>query len=190
MKIRFKKQMIYWANIILLTVNITFFVFFFSSGEEKIRENKNNFSNEFMAKELGFSDGQSEKMAKADEEVQYKYQIILKLLCQNRYRLLNELAKPYPSETEMENIAELTGFLHRALKVQTIEHLMNIKKICTAEQTGRLNNFFMEILEMEHYCPLCKEKCSVNKKRERYPVFFPYDHEAEKRMREQLNVSQ
>lgn len=89
----------------------------------------------------------------ADREIQYKYQIVLKLLCQNRYRLLNELAKPYPSEIQMDSLAEMIGFLHRALKKQTIEHLMNIKKTCTPEQTGRLNDIFRQMLDMDHYCP-------------------------------------
>ena len=187
MKIEFKKQLIYWANIILLTVNVTFFIFLFPAGKDEIpTRSETELSNEFIKNELGFTDGQFQLLMDADREIQYKYQIVLKLLCQNRYRLLNELAKPYPSEIQMDSLAEMIGFLHRALKKQTIEHLMNIKKTCTPEQTGRLNDIFRQMLDMDHYCPFCKEKCSVTQKNERYPVFFPYDHEAEAKMMEQL----
>lgn len=110
----------------------------------------------------------------------------MKLLCQNRYRLLNELAKPYPSEIQMDSLAEMIGFLHRALKKQTIEHLMKHQKNLYSGTNGPSERHFQTNAGYGHYCPFCKEKCSVTQKNERYPVFFPYDHEAEAKMREQL----
>lgn len=38
MKIEFKKQLIYWANIILLTVNVTFFFSCFRQAKMKSRQ--------------------------------------------------------------------------------------------------------------------------------------------------------
>lgn len=187
MKIQFKKQLIYWANIILLTLNITFLVYSFSYDRKTQEVNDTEISNEFIMQELEFTSEQIRQMNEVDQNIQYKYQLVLKLLCQNRYGLLHELSKPYPSELELDSIAETIGFLHRALKKQTIEHLLNLKKICTNEQSEQLNIIFRRVLEMDRYCPLCNEKCSFRKKNERYPVFFPYDHEAEKKMKEQLN---
>ena len=85
MKIEFKKQLIYWANIILLTVNVTFFIFLFPAGKDEIpTRSETELSNEFIKNELGFTDGQFQLLMDADREIQYKYQIVLKLLCQNR----------------------------------------------------------------------------------------------------------
>ncbi len=187
MKSSFKKQLIYRGNLILLMVNTAFFIFLFLGNTSVNTEQQVDFSNEFLREELNFTDEQYREITEMDREAQQKYQIVLQLLCQNRYRLLNELAKPYPSVQEMQGIAENVGFLHRALKVQTIEHLMHIKKVCTPEQTGKLNKIFLEILDMDHYCPFCKQKCTREEKNRRYPVFFPYDREAEKKMQEQLN---
>lgn len=186
MKSSFKKQLIYRINLILLMVNTAFFIFLFLGNTSAPSEKQVDFSNEFLREELDFTQEQYQKITNMDQEAQQKYQIVLKLLCQNRYRLLNELAKPFPSVEEMQKIAENVGFLHRALKVQTIDHLMNIKKVCTPEQTGKLNKIFLEILDMDHYCPFCKQKCTADEKNKRYPVFFPYDEEAEMKIQEQL----
>ena len=134
-----KKYLIYWVNIILLMLNTALLVFFCFTPEKTIYKNEDStISNEFLRKELDFTDEQYKLINELDKDVLRRHQTVLKLLCQRRYQMLNELAKPNPSTEELNKIATSVGHLHKALKTQTARHLLNIKKVCTPEQSKKL----------------------------------------------------
>ena len=123
-----KKYLIYWVNIILLMLNTALLVFFCFTPEKTIYKNEDStISNEFLRKELDFTDEQYKLINELDSIVLRRHQTVLKLLCQRRYQMLNELAKPNPSLEELNKIATSVGHLHKALKTQTARHLLNIK---------------------------------------------------------------
>lgn len=179
-----KKQLVYWVNIGLLMINTALFVLFFPFGKKEAEKDPEQISLEFLREELKLTDEQYKQLAVMDKSVIEKHQVVLKLLCANRYRLLNELAKPNPSVDELNRIASSVGFLHRALKKQTIYHLLNVKKICTPEQVQKLNKIFIDLLEINKHCNECKYKCSSQQKCKRCPnKIFPYDNQAEEQLR-------
>lgn len=182
--------MFYWCNIIFLMINTALFVFLCSNTnrEQPTETNSQELSLEFLRDELELTSEQFAQLMEMDRQVLKRHETVLKLLCQNRYRLLNELAKPEPSMEELNNTARSVGFLHRALKKQTIYHLLNVKKICTPEQTKKLNKIFIEILEIDKHCVECKTKCSKSEKSEkckRCTKTYSYDDQAEARLRQQ-----
>ena len=149
-----KKYLIYWVNIILLMLNTALLVFFCFTPEKTIYKNEDStISNEFLRKELDFTDEQYKLINELDSIVLRRHQTVLKLLCQRRYQMLNELAKPNPSLEELNKIATSVGHLHKALKTQTARHLLNIKKVCTPERA---------------------EKCTDQEKCKRCPKFHHY----------------
>lgn len=185
-----KNRLFYWCNIIFLMINTALFVFLCSNTnrEQPTETNSQELSLEFLRDELELTSEQFAQLMEMDRQVLKRHETVLKLLCQNRYRLLNELAKPEPSMEELNNTARSVGFLHRALKKQTIYHLLNVKKICTPEQTKKLNKIFIEILEIDKHCVECKTKCSKSEKSEkckRCTKAYSYDNQAEARLRQQ-----
>lgn len=185
-----KNRLFYWCNIIFLMINTALFVFLCSNTnrEQPTETNSQELSLEFLRDELELTSEQFTQLMEMDRQVLKRHETVLKLLCQNRYRLLNELAKPEPSMEELNNTARSVGFLHRALKKQTVYHLLNVKKICTPEQTKKLNKIFIEILEIDKHCVECKNKCSKSEKSEkckRCTKIYPYDNQAEARLRQQ-----
>lgn len=185
-----KNRLFYWCNIIFLMINTALFVFLCSNTnrEQPTETNSQELSLEFLRDELELTSEQFAQLMEMDRQVLKRHETVLKLLCQNRYRLLNELAKPEPSMEELNNTARSVGFLHRALKKQTVYHLLNVKKICTPEQTKKLNKIFIEILEIDKHCVECKTKCSKSEKSEkckRCTKIYPYDNQAEARLRQQ-----
>lgn len=185
-----KNRLFYWCNIIFLMINTALFVFLCSNTnrEQPTETNSQELSLEFLRDELELTSEQFTQLMEMDRQVLKRHETVLKLLCQNRYRLLNELAKPEPSMEELNNTARSVGFLHRALKKQTIYHLLNVKKICTPEQTKKLNKIFIEILEIDKHCVECKTKCSKSEKSEkckRCTKAYSYDDQAEARLRQQ-----
>lgn len=185
-----KNRLFYWCNIIFLMINTALFVFLCSNTnrEQPTETNSQELSLEFLRDELELTSEQFAQLMEMDRQVLKRHETVLKLLCQNRYRLLHELAKPEPSMEELNNIARSVGFLHRALKKQTVYHLLNVKKICTPEQSKKLNKIFIEILEIDKHCVECKTKCSKSEKSEkckRCTKAYSYDSQAEARLRQQ-----
>ena len=121
-----KKYLIYWVNIILLMLNTALLVFFCFTPDKTVYKNEDStISNEFLREELNFTDEQYKLINELDKDVLRRHQTVLKLLCQRRYQMLNELAKPNPSTEELNKIATSVGHLHKALKTQTARHLLN-----------------------------------------------------------------
>lgn len=169
-----KKRLIYWINLVFLMINVAFLIFSFSYHQdpETALDEGQNLSVEFLRKELDFTDEQVEKLNFLDRNLHNNYQRVLQMLCQNRYKLLNELAKPDPSRRELVEISRTIGRLHWGLKNQTVRHLLNVKKVCTPEQTRKLNKIFIEILEINKSCVRCNKKCTQGEKCKRYPKFI------------------
>ncbi len=158
-----KNKLFYRFNIIFLMINTAFFVFLWPNITQKttVSQHKPQFNLEFLKEELTLTDEQFSTLTEMDRQILKKNETILRLLCQNRYRILHELAKSNPSMKELNNTASSAGFLHRTLKKQTIYHLLNVKKICTPEQSKKLDKIFIEILENDKYC---KDLCMKQKK--------------------------
>ena len=63
---------------------------------------------------------------------------------------------------------------HKALKTQTARHLLNIKKVCTPEQSKKLEKMFIDLLEINKHCSECAEKCTDQEKCKRCNKFQNY----------------
>ena len=101
-----KKYLIYWVNIILLMLNTALLVFLLFYPDKTVYKNEDStISNEFLREELNFTDEQYKLINELDKDVLRRHQTVLKLLCQRRYQMLNELAKPNPSTEELNKIA-------------------------------------------------------------------------------------
>lgn len=170
-----KKYLIYWVNIILLMLNTALLVFFCFTPDKTVYKNEDStISNEFLREELNFTDEQYKLINELDKDVLRRHQTVLKLLCQRRYQMLNELAKPNPSTEELNKIATSVGHLHKALKTQTARHLLNTKKVCTPEQSKKLEKMFIDLLEINKHCSECAEKCTDQEKCKRCNKFHHY----------------
>lgn len=159
-----KKQLFYWANIAFLMLNTAMFVYLLTDSHKSQEPIDRAISNEFLRQELQLTAEQYEQIKDIDKDAQEKYHIVLKLLCNARYRMLYEIAKPEPSVVELNKISASIGHLHQALKTQTFKHMLNLKKVCTPEQAKKLDDIFMEILEINKHCHSCPQKCTKQEK--------------------------
>ncbi len=154
----------YRLNIVLLAINIAILVIWImisasSSEDPKLKLN----SNEFLKKELSLDQVQFDSINRLDQINFENYQRILRLLCSNRRLLLKELSQNTPDKEAINKLTLRIGHLHTALKRQTVNHLLNIKKVCTQDQQEKLRILFEEILEVNNQCKYCKEKCENSK---------------------------
>jgi len=154
----------YRLNIVLLAINIAILVIWFmisasSSVDPKLKLN----SNEFLKEELQLNQVQFDSINRLDQINFEHYQRILRLLCSNRKILLKELSKTTTDKDAINKITLRIGHLHTALKRQTVNHLLNIKKVCNKDQQEKLRILFEEVLEVNNQCKYCKKKCENSK---------------------------
>ncbi len=138
-------------NIILLVANLTIFgaIYLSHSGfhSEKNLNYQTN-TDEFIKKELGFSEEQYEEYLALNEKVMKGYKRNEELTCINHYGFLLELSKPEPSLTKLDSISRANGRLHTGLKVFTARHFLNIMSICTQEQEIKFQQLIKEMLQI------------------------------------------
>lgn len=156
----------YRLNIVLLAINIAVLVIWFmisasSSVDPKLKLN----SNEFLKEELGLNQVQFDSINRLDQINFEHYQRILRLLCTNRRLLLQEISKDSLDKDEVNKITLRIGHLHTALKRQTVNHLLNIKKVCDNDQKEKLSKLFEDILEVNNQCKYCIHKCEHSKQK-------------------------
>lgn len=154
----------YRINIVLLAINIAILVIWVmisasSSVDPKIKLK----SNEFLKEELNLNKLQFDSINRLDEINFENYQRILRLLCSNRKLLMQEITKDSVSQDNIYKITTRVGYLHTALKRQTVNHLLNIKKVCNSDQQEKLRLLFEEILEVNNQCKYCEKKCENSK---------------------------
>jgi Spy/CpxP family protein refolding chaperone len=94
---------------------------------------------------LGFDNEQRQSF----NEMELNYRTELAGLTQNMQNIeaniLTELSKNEPDKTVLQQYAAETGIIQAKIKQLTIDHFLNIKKVCTPEQAKNLDSLFNEM---------------------------------------------
>ncbi len=161
-----KSVNISWVNIVLLTINVCFIVAFswyLVASETKLDSRMKSNSNDFLKKELKFTEDQYNSINSLDKENFRKKQIILKLICQQKHLLYNQIIRENPSSDSLNIIIKKTTHFYQALNKQSVKHLLNIKKVCTSDQKNKMNEILKELIGIDNQCKYCIEKCENRK---------------------------
>lgn len=152
-------------NIVLLVANITIIGALFFNNSRVVQEKDLNYqtnTDEFIRKELGFTDDQYVEYLKLNKAAITGYKRNEELTCINHYHFLLELSKENPSRSKIDSLCRLNGRLHTGLKVFTARHFLNIKSICTPEQEIKLQELIKEMLHIGT-CSVCKDSTCPHK---------------------------
>lgn len=102
----------------------------------------------YIKKRLNLDEEQFEKFQTMSEENMQSLWNIAHELSQKRDTLMKELSMEDPDTVMMKRLADEIGDLHTQLKKNTINHFMQMKKLCRPEQRDELNEM---IMEMSHH---------------------------------------
>ncbi len=164
-----KSRAIKWLNIVLLTVNLsafaTFIVMSGKPAEPAATAQQKISSLEFLREELKLDEKQYAEIAKQDDKVFRAYHVLVDLLCEAHFSLLDELAGENPSDEKLDSIAVRIGNLNASIKKQTIKHFIIVKEICDEKQSEQLSGIFTEMMEMNEQCAICNKKECPRKER-------------------------
>lgn len=160
-----KQRIINWLSIFLLVINISAFATILLMNNESIPVDTSSTeyykSDEFLKGALDLSEEQYDEISSMDQKIFRIYQNILDMQCESNFKLLEQLSSNEPNNQLMDSIANQIGNLHTGLKRQTIKHFMNIRSICTEEQSHLLDKLIKDMMELDNQCKYCnKEYCS------------------------------
>lgn len=152
-----KRKILIVAIIVLFAINISALAtIIFNNYQVKKRFEQNELvrkdaqtrgMNYFLKDELNLSNEQFESFKAINDKYFKKSQDIAFKLHNNRILLLEEVAKLNPNMDILDQSAKEIGELHYELKLNTIQHFMELKELCNDEQQKYLQGFFMKIIE-------------------------------------------
>ncbi len=152
-----RKRIIIFGVILLIIINITAIgtmIYFHKADdkpailtpkEEEIFEGINH----FLKRKLHLDDDQYNKIVELRRENFSMTKSIMQELDKKRDEMLDEFVKEDPSRKKLDKIAGDIGDLHYRLKMETIDHFLQMKKLCTPEQQEHLNHIFKKIQSWE-----------------------------------------
>lgn len=161
-----KQRIINWLSIFLLVINISAFATLLlmnnNTSTSNVLESSEHYkSDAFLKEALNLTDEQYDKVSCMDYKIFRIYQNILDMQCESNFKLMAELSSENPNQQKMDSIAKQIGGLYTGLKRQTIKHFMNIRSICTDEQSLLLDKLIKDMMVLDDQCKYCnKEYCS------------------------------
>lgn len=147
-----KKNIVVVIISILLIVNIASIstVIYLTYKKQPVKSRSSHESYKRVRNNLRFSSEQRETFEVFYRNYQQKTREIFHQLRQKKIMMMDEFSKPETDSTTLNKLALETGHLHTQLKLLTIDHLLDLKKICTPEQFQFLEGVFRKkIMEDE-----------------------------------------
>ena len=143
---------LFWILIFLVLVNISaiagYFVLFHKSDNTNVITPQRG-QGRALQKELSLTDDQSVKV----QEINYAYreasQPVILSIRETKEKILEELSK---EKTDTNRVAQLAGEIlakQKQLQIENIKQFLDLKKVCTPEQTKKLSQIYAELYGFE-----------------------------------------
>ena len=108
---------------------------------------QNKCLSKFLEKDLNFSSSQMNQFNELKTDFHTNTKVVFDSLDMLESDFFTELLKPQSDSNKLYAFANKFGHLQYVLKHQTIEHLIKIKKICSADQQQK---YFDRIMKNRH----------------------------------------
>jgi len=125
-----------------------------------------DFTGKGICRRLNFSPDQKETAQKMESDYRQKLSEQLTQLDSLRGIMIRTLIQDPKNESLLNTITTSIGAHHVQMKQISIEHIQQLRSICTAEQSQKLNTMLEELLEYPQYGN--KNQGQKNKKRRRH----------------------
>ena len=102
-----------------------------------------------LKRELNLTEDQSTEFLQIGEAFRERNLEILKDMHENRIAIIDEMGRPEPDQEKLDSLADEVGYLHSQLKRNTINHFLDLKKVCTPDQYLQLENKFRRMIMNE-----------------------------------------
>ena len=110
------------------------------------RQYGGTFSDDYFSDRLNFSQLQLEQFRKFNPEFRENVMEINFRLSELRNEMISEMGKANYDKNRLDELSDLIGTQHSALKRLTYNYYLDIRNICDSQQQQQLNTLFAETL--------------------------------------------
>jgi Spy/CpxP family protein refolding chaperone len=140
-----RNQLIFWMLVFILVINVAAMATFFIRTAKPVpvspvsTTGKQGFA---LQNVLGLTNAQKEKVNSINEIFRATSEPIMQDIRQRKTDLLDELSKENSDTLKIMNLAAQVGESQTRLQVLNAKQFLEIKKICTPEQTKKLTGLY------------------------------------------------
>lgn len=102
-----------------------------------------------LSDKIGFDKVQAVQFDTLRADFGRKTKAIMTSIQDKKLEMLNEFTSDNPDTTKLYRLTVEIGSLHVQMRRLSIEHFMDVKKICTPEQKTRFLDLFRNMMKME-----------------------------------------
>lgn len=106
-----------------------------------------------LAEKIGFDKAQAVQFDTLRADFGRKAKAILGTIQEKKLEIINEFTSENPDTAKLYKITHEIGNLHTNMRRLSIDHFMNVKKMCTPEQKTKLLELFRNMMKMEEGAP-------------------------------------
>ena len=150
-----KTRLLTYAVILLAVMNIATFATIWyhvrqSKQEQPVTANgqlegdAQAYSDRYFRDRLGFTSLQMDAFKSFSTDFRQQARSINQELIECRIGMLNEMRRDEPDLSRLDILSDSIGTLHTRLKHYTYGYYLDIKEICSVDQTQELNSMFEE----------------------------------------------
>jgi Spy/CpxP family protein refolding chaperone len=149
-----KTRFLFWTLIILVLINVSALASFFIFSNQKPTAAAccppEQTSQRALSSELGLTQSQTEKVAQINRNYRQQAEPIAASIKEKRETILSELEQPEPDTIFLNQIVRSLSILQIGIQQKNIQQYLELKKVCTPEQTHRLSELYRDL----YGCPM------------------------------------
>jgi len=161
MTLQNKNKTLLLIVIVLTIINVAAVSTFFFHTRHSDRDNRERISGEmpdsirehpgpaFLIHELGLNDEQQKKFNQSRDTFRAVSRPIFAEMHDLNAAIIEEISKETPDTEALQQMSIRIGQLHARIKMNTIRHLLEIRKLSTPEQLKKLDFFYKELISRD-----------------------------------------
>ncbi len=148
MNIISKNRILTIAFIVLLLANIALLIFFLccKGPAHKSMGGREAMVKEFLQKEIAFTPQQLQLYDTLSKQHREKVKSIMEDMKNNKEMSLKQLGSSAFSDSAIAVMAEKSATMQKEMEIKMLNHIREIRKLCTAEQQPKFDSLFYKIL--------------------------------------------
>lgn len=156
-----QNRFVFWTLILLVLINVSALASFFIFSRQETPAAAccppEETGQRALSNELGLTQSQAEKVAQINRDYKLQAEPIAAAIKEKRELILSELEQNESDTIVLNQIVKSLAILQIEIQQKNISQYLELKKVCTPEQTHRLSTLYRDL----YGCPM-RENSNMN----------------------------
>lgn len=147
-----KNRIVFWVLIFLVVVNLTALATYYVNMRKPVAEPVSIPAAQkgaAIGKELSLTAEQSARVSEINDRYRKTSEPIVQAIRERKAALLDELSKDVSDSLKLVSLAEEVSIEQKKLQEANIQQFLDLKHVCTPEQTQKLSQIYGELYGCE-----------------------------------------